>query len=83
MSLEDQFNSAVALIKSLPAQDNENLLKMYSLFKQATIGDASGKKPGMLDFVAKAKFEAWETLKGVSQEEAKKRYIALVNELAQ
>jgi len=60
---------------------NELKLKMYSLFKQATEGDVSGKKPGMMDFVARAKFSAWEELKGMSSEEAMQQYIDAVEEL--
>lgn len=82
MALEQDFAAAKEKINSLPAQDNENLLKMYSLYKQATVGDASGKKPGMFDLVGKAKFDAWEALKGMSKEAAMQNYINLVNELA-
>ncbi len=60
---------------------NELKLKMYSLFKQATEGDVSGKKPGMMDFVARAKYTAWEELKGISKEDAMQRYIDAVEEL--
>lgn len=82
MSIEEQFNEAQIKVKTLPAQSNENLLKLYSLFKQATKGDVSGKKPGMLDLVGKAKYDAWAALKGQSQEEAKQAYIDFVNGLA-
>lgn len=60
---------------------NELKLKMYSLFKQATEGDVSGKKPGMMDFVARAKYTAWEELKGVSSDDAMQQYIDAVEEL--
>lgn len=60
---------------------NELKLKMYSLFKQATEGDVSGKKPGMMDFVARAKFTAWEELKGMSSDEAMQQYIDAVKDI--
>lgn len=60
---------------------NETKLKMYSLFKQATEGDVSGKKPGMMDFVGRAKYTAWEELKGMSSDEAMQTYIDTVKEI--
>ena len=54
---------------------------MYSLFKQATEGDVSGKKPGMMDFVGRAKYTAWEELKGTSAEDAMQQYIDAIEEL--
>ena len=79
---QEQFDRAVADSKSLAERpDNATLLKLYALFKQASSGDASGERPGMGDFVARAKWDAWNGLQGISSEEAMKRYIALVNEL--
>ena len=60
---------------------NELKLKMYSLFKQATEGDVTGKKPGMMDFVARAKYTAWEELKGTSSDDAMQQYIDAVEEI--
>ena len=57
------------------------LLKIYALFKQASAGDATGDRPGMTDFVGRAKFDAWDALKGTSQDEAKQQYIDLIEEL--
>lgn len=83
MNIQDQFSAAQDKVKTLPAQSNDVLLQLYSLFKQATVGDASGgKKPGMFDLVGKAKFEAWETKKGLSKEAAMKAYVELVEGLA-
>lgn len=82
MTLDEQFVKAQADVTTLSsAPDSETMLQLYSLFKQATKGDVSGKKPGMLDFVGKAKYEAWETQKGKSSETAKKDYVALVTKL--
>jgi acyl-CoA-binding protein len=60
---------------------NEAKLKLYALYKQATSGDVSGKKPGMLDMVGRAKYDAWGKVKGLSTDEAKQSYIAYVREL--
>ena len=82
MSIQDQFNTALEKLKTLPAQPNDVMLDLYSLYKQSTVGDVTGKKPGMFDIVAKAKFEAWEKQKGITKEQAMQAYVALVDELA-
>ncbi|ABR90304.1 acyl-CoA-binding protein [Janthinobacterium sp. Marseille] len=82
MSLQEQFDQALADSKTLPERpDNLTLLKIYGLFKQASGGDATGEQPAMTDFVARAKWDAWNNLKGISQDDAKQQYIDLVNEL--
>ena len=57
---------------------NDDLLELYSLFKQATVGDNTTPQPGMLDFTGKAKWNAWTAKKGMSSEDAEKAYIAKV-----
>jgi diazepam-binding inhibitor (GABA receptor modulating acyl-CoA-binding protein) len=80
--LTTQFEAAVANSKLLPAKpDNETLLKLYSLFKQATTGDVEGDRPGMMDFVARAKYDAWAALKGKTSDQAKQTYIDLIESL--
>ncbi|MCH8621616.1 acyl-CoA-binding protein [Undibacterium sp. TS12] len=82
MSLQEQFNQALADSKNLPERpDNMTLLKIYSLFKQGSTGDASGDRPGMTDFVGRAKFDAWAGLKGTTQEAAMQQYVDLINSL--
>ncbi|XP_017304059.1 acyl-CoA-binding protein homolog 1 isoform X5 [Diaphorina citri] len=81
MSL-DKFNQAAEDVKNLkdtPA--NDELLEIYGLYKQATVGDNTTGKPGMLDFKGKAKWEAWESRKGQSKDDAQAAYIAKVVEL--
>lgn len=82
--LKAQFDEAVQLVKTAtgdfkPSQELQ--LKMYSLFKQATEGDVHGKKPGFTDFVGKAKYGAWQKLKGMSKEDAMQQYVDQVNQL--
>lgn len=60
---------------------NEKMLELYALNKQATIGDINAEKPAMFDFVAAAKYNAWNTKKGMTKEEAMQKYIDLVGEL--
>ncbi|VVE08779.1 acyl-CoA-binding protein [Pandoraea cepalis] len=80
--LQTRFDEAVAQSKALPERpDNFTLLRIYALFKQGTEGDVSGARPGITDFVGRAKFDAWEMLKGKSKEEAQEAYVALVDEL--
>lgn len=80
--LEKEFEAAQAAAKSLPSRpDNDTLLELYSYFKQATDGDVSGPRPGAFDFVARAKYEAWEARKGVDRQAAMRAYIKLVDHL--
>jgi acyl-CoA-binding protein len=82
MSLADQFTQALADSKTLPERpDNMTLLKMYALYKQGSNGDVTGERPGMTDFVGRAKFDAWAELKGTAKESAMQEYVDLVNEL--
>ena len=82
MSLQEQFEQAQADSKNLPERpDNMTLLKIYALFKQASVGDATGERPGFTDMVGRAKFDAWDALKGTSQDEARQQYIDLIEEL--
>ncbi|MBL36903.1 MAG: acyl-CoA-binding protein [Xanthomonadales bacterium] len=80
--LKQEFEQASERVKQLEQRpDNDTLLKLYALYKQGAEGDVSGERPGFFDFVGVAKYEAWEKLKGTDQEDAKKRYIELVDSL--
>ncbi|KAG9508880.1 Acyl-CoA-binding protein [Fragariocoptes setiger] len=75
--LTEQFNKAAEDIKNLKARPtDEELLEMYALFKQATVGDCNTPKPGMFALKEKAKWEMWNRKKGMSQQEAKSAYIS-------
>lgn len=83
MNLQEKFDQAVQNSKTLSQKpSNEVLLQIYALYKQATMGDVSGKKPGMFDLVGKYKYEAWEKLKGTSQESAQAQYVELIDSLS-
>ncbi|HLF30058.1 MAG TPA: acyl-CoA-binding protein [Xanthomonadales bacterium] len=76
------FEQAAAAAKSLPERpDNETMLQLYALFKQGSVGDVTGVKPGFFDFVGVAKYEAWEKLRGISPEKARAQYVSLVRKL--
>ena len=80
--LQAQFETAVAESKQLPEKpDNMTLLKIYALYKQATAGDVDGKRPGFTDMVGRAKFDAWDGLKGTSQDDAMQQYVDLIESL--
>ena len=66
-------------LKTRPA--DEDMLRMYALYKQATTGDASGDRPGAFDFVGRAKYDAWARLKGTDKDKAMKSYVDLVERL--
>jgi acyl-CoA-binding protein len=80
--LKTLFEKAVAESKSLPEKpDNMTLLKIYALYKQATSGDVDGKRPGFTDMVGRAKWDAWNGLKGTSSEQAMQGYVDLIESL--
>jgi acyl-CoA-binding protein len=83
MDLKEQFEKAAADSKNLSAKPgNETLLQLYSLYKQSTEGDVSGEAPSNpFDFVGKAKYEAWSSIKGKTKETAMGEYVALVEKL--
>ena len=80
--LKTRFEAAVDGVQQLLQRpDNDTLLVIYSLYKQSTQGDVSGKRPGMLDCVGRAKYDAWAKLKGRSNDQAMQDYIDLVERL--
>ena len=80
--LKAKFQAATAAAKQTKKRpDNATLLKLYSYYKQATEGDASGDRPGGFDFVGGAKFDAWSKLKGMSADDAMTSYIKQVERL--
>lgn len=81
--LKSRFDAAVAQSKNLSERpDNTTLLKIYGLYKQGTVGDNTEKKPGFGDMVGRAKWDAWNGLKGTSQDDAQQQYIDLINSLS-
>ncbi|MEO8599065.1 MAG: acyl-CoA-binding protein [bacterium] len=79
MTLQSQFEQAVADSKNLSERpDNLTLLKLYALYKQGSAGDVQGERPGMTDFVARAKWDAWAAQKGLSQDEGMQQYLDLI-----
>ncbi|MCU0493879.1 MAG: acyl-CoA-binding protein [Chloroflexaceae bacterium] len=80
--LKSQFEAAAAQAQNLTKRPDDNtLLQLYALYKQATNGDVGGNRPGMMDFVGRAKYDAWAKLKGTAPDSAMQSYVDLVNRL--
>ena len=82
--LKAEFEAAVKLVRTAEGDfepSNDLKLQMYSLFKQATEGDVQGKRPGMMNFVGRAKYDAWAKCKGMSSDAAMREYISKVEGL--
>lgn len=81
-NLKAAFEKAVTESKQLPEKpDNQTLLKIYALYKQATEGDVEGKRPGFGDMVGRAKYDAWAGVKGTSTDDAMQQYVDLIESL--
>jgi diazepam-binding inhibitor (GABA receptor modulating acyl-CoA-binding protein) len=82
-SLQAAFEQARAATADFTERpDNVTLLKLYALYKQGSVGDNDQPRPGFSDIVARAKWDAWQGLKGLSREDAMSQYIALVDQLS-
>jgi diazepam-binding inhibitor (GABA receptor modulator, acyl-CoA-binding protein) len=80
--LRSAFEKAAQESQKLPKRpDNATMLKLYALYKQATAGSVSGKRPGFTDPVGQAKYDAWTKVKGLTPDEAMQAYIDLVARL--
>ena len=80
--LSAKFEDAQKRVKQLSkSPSNDDLLELYALYKQATAGDVSGSRPGMLDLKGRAKYDAWAKTKGTSKDAAMSKYVALVDRL--
>jgi acyl-CoA-binding protein len=80
--LQQQFESAAAESKKLEERpDNDTLLKIYSLYKQGSVGNVEGRRPGFTDLIGRAKYDAWAKLEGLSRDDAMRQYIALIDSL--
>lgn len=77
--LEERFQKAQEIAKAQTERpDNDTLLNLYAFYKQATVGDVEGDRPGFLDFVGQAKYDAWERISGMQADEAREKYIETV-----
>ena len=82
MTTTEKFEDAQRRVKELKsAPDTDKLLELYALYKQGTTGDATGSRPGMMDFKGRAKWDAWATKKGTTKDAAMEAYVALVDRL--
>lgn len=82
MALSEDFAAAQVRVKQLTkAPDASELLELYALFKQGTLGNVQGDRPGMLDFKGRAKYDAWAGKQGIGKDQAMQSYVALVEKL--
>ncbi len=80
--LKSKFQKASEEVQQLSKRpDNDALLNLYALYKQGSVGDVAGKRPGFTDFKGRAKYDAWAKLKGKTSKEAMESYIKLVETL--
>ncbi len=80
--LNAQFEAAAADAQNLSKRpDNDTLLKLYSLYKQGTVGDVQGKRPGFTNLKGRAKYDAWKEIAGLGNEDAMQQYVNLVTRL--
>ncbi len=81
--LKQRFEAAAKKVKKVSARpSNDDLLALYALYKQATVGDVQGDRPGFMDFAGGAKYDAWDKIQGMTADEAMAKYIAKVEALA-
>jgi len=82
--MSQEFLSTANQIKNLSqTPSNDELLKLYALYKQSTVGNNNTPQPGLLDLKGKAKWSHWNSLKGTSQQNAQSQYITFANQLIQ
>ena len=80
--LKAQFEQAQKDVKTLTKRPgNDDMLALYAHYKQASEGDVKGSRPGMLDMVGRAKYDAWSKLKGMKGDDAMKKYVDKVGAL--
>lgn len=83
MATEDEFHAAAEGVKALPSDPgNDTKLRLYALYKQATEGDVTGKRPGFTNPVGRAKYDAWLAVEGMDPEQARSAYVELVSSLS-
>ena len=80
--LQTQFETAAEEVQHLSKRpDDQTMLKLYALYKQATVGDVQGSRPGFMDMAGRFKYDAWAKLKGTSQDAAMQQYVDFVGQL--
>ena len=82
MATKEELDAAVARVNALKSPPGtSDMLALYALYKQASVGDATGSRPGMFDVKGRAKWDAWNEKKGTSREAAADQYVALARRL--
>lgn len=81
MDMQKQFEAALSHADSMPTQPPNVQLVLYGLFKQATVGDVVGQRPGLMEMRKRAKYDAWASHKGMSSDAAMEAYVRKIDEL--
>ena len=80
MSLRERFNIAALVVKTLKKKPSDDeMLKIYALYKQSIVGDCNTSQPGFFNIREKSKWNAWKSVSGINQETAMNEYIDFVN----
>lgn len=78
METEDIFKNASNRARTLKNVSEDDMLRLYGLYKQANEGACNTDKPYFWDFTATAKWKSWKSFSNLSREEAQRQYICLV-----
>ena len=82
MTDQAEFTAAQERVKTLAKTPGPTvLLELYALYKQGSLGDVQGDRPGMLDMKGRAKYDAWKKKAGMSMDAARRAYVDLVEDL--
>ncbi|KAK9699076.1 hypothetical protein RND81_08G151400 [Saponaria officinalis] len=81
MTLKEEFEQHCEKVKSLTQATNEDLLIIYGLFKQATVGNVDTSRPGMFDPKGRAKWDSWKSFEGKSADDAMTEYITKAKQM--
>jgi diazepam-binding inhibitor (GABA receptor modulating acyl-CoA-binding protein) len=79
MSAFEQAQKDVNTLSQKP--DTADLLELYKYYKQASVGDVTGERPGMMNIGGRFKYDAWAAIKGMSKADAETAYVAKVQAL--
>lgn len=84
MEIASEFECVIKKLKNIDMNNTHNIsntvkLDLYKFYKQAMEGDCNIPKPYAIYFEASAKWIAWDSIRGMSKEDAMKEYIENYN----
>ncbi|CBZ56239.1 Diazepam binding inhibitor, splice form 1b,related [Neospora caninum Liverpool] len=86
MASQEEFERAAKYVQTSGKDSglnptNDQKLEFYKYYKQATVGDCNEPAPGLFAFEAKLKHGAWMSVKGMSKDEAMKKYVEALDRI--